>query len=86
MRRRLKERGLHHRIPAEKEKLTVRHRNLRLRFAETYVNKNLDFGAQLFSRTEKHFLPQHMVNFTVIDEVAPDTLVRTFAKSPEVAM
>lgn len=55
VRRRLNERGLNHRIPAEKEKLTERHRELRLRFAETYVNKDLAFWGTVIFSDEKTF-------------------------------
>lgn len=55
VRRRLREGGLRHRIPATKEKLTARHRLDRLRFAETYVNEGLDFWGRVIFSDEKTF-------------------------------
>lgn len=55
VRRRLKEAGVHHRVPAVKEMLTERHRQNRLRFAETYVNENLDYWGRVIFSDEKTF-------------------------------
>lgn len=55
IRRRLHKEGLHHRVPAVKEKLTAEHRAGRLRFAEQYVDKDLDFWARVIFSDETTF-------------------------------
>ena len=52
---RLHEAGVHHRIPAEKENLTERHRNRRLVFAQQYVNMDLDYWGRVIFSDEKSF-------------------------------
>lgn len=55
VRRRLHESGLHHRVPAVKERLEDRHREGRLRFAQQYVEENLDFWGRVIFTDEKTF-------------------------------
>lgn len=53
--KRLHEAGVHHRIPAEKEKLTERHRNGLLVFAQQHVNMDLDYWGRVIFPDEKTF-------------------------------
>lgn len=55
VRRRLHEQGLHHRTPAVKEKLTERHRELRLQFARDYAAYDMDFWGRVIFCDEKTF-------------------------------
>lgn len=55
IRMRMKEMGFHHRIPAIKPKLTERHRELRLQFAQRYVHQDLDFWGRVIFYDEKTF-------------------------------
>lgn len=55
VRNRLHDSSVHHRIPAEKEKLTERHRNNRLLFAQQHVNEDLDFWGRVIFSDEKSF-------------------------------
>lgn len=48
-------RGLHHRVPAVKERLEDRHREGRLRFAQQYVDENIDFRGRVSFTDEKTF-------------------------------
>lgn len=53
--KRLHERGYYHRVPAIKPKLTDENRAGRLRFANEYVNRDLDFWAKVIFTDEKTF-------------------------------
>lgn len=55
IRRRLNEAGVHHRIPAVKEFLEGRHIEGRLRFAQEYVEQNMDFWGRVIFTDEKTF-------------------------------
>lgn len=55
VRRRLHTAGVHHRVPAVKEKLEERHRINRLHFAQQYVNEDLGFWARVVFSDEKTF-------------------------------
>lgn len=55
VRRRLHEAGLHHRVPAAKERLTQQHREGRLHFAREYVNRGDEFWSRCIWTDEKTF-------------------------------
>lgn len=55
VRRRLHEQGIHHRRPAVKEKLTERHRELRLQFARNHEDQGMEFWARAVFSDEKTF-------------------------------
>lgn len=55
VRRRLHEVGIHHRVPAAKERLTAEHRAGRLAFANRHVGKGLDFWSRVVFTDEKTF-------------------------------
>lgn len=55
VRNRLHKAGVHHRIPAKKEKLTERHRLDRLRFAQRYVQEDMQFWGRAIFSDEKTF-------------------------------
>ncbi|KAK4327422.1 hypothetical protein Pmani_002087 [Petrolisthes manimaculis] len=51
----MKEMGFRHRTPAIKPKLTERHRELRLQFAQRYVHQDLNFWGRVIFSDEKTF-------------------------------
>ncbi|KAK4307347.1 hypothetical protein Pmani_018177 [Petrolisthes manimaculis] len=51
----MKEMGFRHRTPAIKSKLTERHRELRLQFAQRYVHQDLNFWGRVIFSDEKTF-------------------------------
>ncbi|KAK3885555.1 hypothetical protein Pcinc_008351 [Petrolisthes cinctipes] len=55
VRRRLHEQGIHHRTPAVKEKLTERHRKIRLQFASDHVAYDMDILGRVVFSDEKTF-------------------------------
>lgn len=55
VRKRLHEAGIHYRTPAVKEKLSVRHREHRLRFAQLYADQDLDYWGRVVWSDEKSF-------------------------------
>ena len=55
VRRRLREAGIRHRIPARKERLTEQHRAARLAFARQYVDRGVDFFSRFVFTDEKTF-------------------------------
>ena len=55
VRRRLHEAGIHHRVPARKERLTAAHRAGRLAFANEYVGHDVEFWSRAVFTDEKTF-------------------------------
>ncbi|KAK4316369.1 hypothetical protein Pmani_012498 [Petrolisthes manimaculis] len=55
IRKRMKEMGFRHRTPAIKPKLTERHQELRLQFAQQYVHQELNFWGRVIFSDEKTF-------------------------------
>ena len=55
VRRRLHEAGLHHRVPARKERLTAAHRAGRLDFANQHIGHDLNFWSRAVFTDEKTF-------------------------------
>lgn len=55
VRRRLHEAGIHHRVPATKERLTAAHRAGRLAFANQYVGHDFNFWSRVVFSDEKTF-------------------------------
>lgn len=53
VRRRLHEAGVHHRVPAAKDRLTQQHRDGRLQFAREHVKKGYDFWERVIWTDEK---------------------------------
>ncbi|KAK3894361.1 hypothetical protein Pcinc_001898 [Petrolisthes cinctipes] len=70
VRRRLREAGLRHRIPARKERLSEEHRAARLAYARQYVDKGLDFWSRghVYGR-KKHSTAQTMESSTNGDPI-----------------
>jgi len=55
VRKRLHADGIHHRTPAVKERLTERHRQGRLQFAQQHIDKDLDYWGRVIWTDEKTF-------------------------------
>ena len=54
VRRRMHQAGIHHRVPAVKEKITDDHRAARLAFAQQYVEQDMEFTDEKVFRSTCH--------------------------------
>ncbi|KAK3878390.1 hypothetical protein Pcinc_016974, partial [Petrolisthes cinctipes] len=85
-RRRLRGGGLRCHVPAVKEQLTENNKVARLRFAERYVNENLEFWRYVIFSDEKTFTSISAVSVIVGGPVAPGLRLKIYMNELRVAV
>ncbi|XP_069988597.1 uncharacterized protein [Penaeus vannamei] len=84
VRKRVHADGIHHRTPAVKARLTERHRQGRLQFAQQHIDKDLDYWGRVIWTDEKLFVPPRTGSFIAGGEITQDMIDKISMKLREV--